>query len=248
MKDNKKMSLAVVMAAGVGSAVWFMNVSDQPQGFLPVTEELSHAVTPDLAKEEVEGRAGTYPKFLTTEDITSGEVTLPQNEVDPQDAYDAKAEAWAKVDMTEIRSKTQSNLFWTMAAPTKDTLVLEARDAKRAALKAVETKMMARHASEEEIRDYYSYQLQLSEDYIEVITLLLNEYGGVLPEEDYSGQTLARTLHLSKLQELPLQMTKALELREDFKQTRTLWLTDKAAYRAKLQAEADEANRALGNI
>lgn len=247
MRNNKKIGLVVVAASVVGIA-WLTNSVDAPQGYLPVTEQTPTPVQEALPQEEVSGVAGTYPKFLSTEDIQSGNVTLPQSDVDPQDAYDAKAEAWAKVDMTEIRANTPDNLFWVMAAPSADDFVLEQRKEKRASLKNTETKMMARHASETEIHDYYAYQMQLSEDYIEVITLLLNKYSNVIPEEDYSGQTLARSMHLRKLQELPQQMSRALDLRKDFVSMRELWLSDKDAYRAKLQAEADAANKELGNI
>jgi len=249
MKGNKKVGLGIVAIAGISSAVFLMNANEESQGYLPVTEQLapaSEALSPQ--DEVVEGVAGTYPKFLSMTDLVSGEVELPKNEVDIEQVYDAKAEAWAKVDMEEIRSKTPDSLFWAMAAPTEDATVLEARNTKREALKQVEAKMMARHASEAEIQDYYAYQMELSEDYIEVVTLLLNQYGSVLPEEDYSGQTLARSLHLRKLQELPQQMSRALNMRQDFLKTRELWLSDKEAYRAKLQAEADAANQALGNI
>jgi hypothetical protein len=108
--------------------------------------------------------------------------------------------------------------------------------------------MTARYADESEIREYYSYQQRLSEDYVQAVTLMLNKYGSVLPEEDYSGQTLARNMHLAKLQEMPLLMTRALEQRQEFIEERDQWLADKSAYQAKQEALAAEANRALGKI
>ena len=80
------------------------------------------------------------------------------------------------------------------------------------------------------------------------LTEIINHYGHEIPDADYSGPTLARTLHLSKLQEMPVKLTRALEQREFFLEEKAEWMADKEAYRARLSAEAAEANKALGKI
>lgn len=202
--------------------------------------------TPNTAT--VEGLKGVYPRFIDNQSLLAGDANLPAPDADPQDLYDAKADAWAKVDFDALKQAMPNNMFWDMAMPTNDENVLALRAERREAIRAMETKIAARHAEEHEIRAYYNQQQTLSEDYVEAITLLLNKYGDVLPEDDYSGQTLARKMHLAKLQELPLQMTRALERRNDFLAERSEWLENRAEYEARLQAEAAQARKALGKI
>lgn len=246
-----KIKVTILASAVAASATWVLVEQAQvdDKSFLPVTEHApAPEVKPEQPDERVSGVRGDYPKYLTTEDVVKGDVDLPEQELDPADAYDAKAEAWAKVDFELLKAEMPDNLFWSMSMPTTDEAVLQHRAEVREGLKEVETKMMSRHATEEEIRGYYSYQQQLSEDYVIALTEIINRYGHVFPEEDYSGQTLARTLHLSKLQEMPAKLTRALEQREQFLAEKSEWMADKDAYRAKLEAEAAEANRALGKI
>ncbi|WP_156493471.1 hypothetical protein [Oleiphilus sp. HI0125] len=235
---------------GVSAVVVLMNQDDTVDpSFLPVTEQVpTPSPNPDSHDERVSGVQGSYPKYLTTDTVIAGDVEMPPQDYDPELAYDAKMEAWSKVDLDVVREATTDNLYWTMAAQTDDPSIVEAREAKRAELKAIETKMMARHASEQEIRDYYAYQEKLSEDYVIVLTEILERYGNVLPEDDYAGQALARTMHLNKLQEMPNKISRALEQRQIFIDQKQEWMADKDAYRAKLEAQAEEANRALGKI
>ena len=249
MKKNIKVSFLASAVAASAIFVVMEQFQEQDPSFLPVTELApAPAISEHKSDERVTGVKGDYPKFLTTDDMLEGNVDLPEQEIDPADAYDAKAEAWAKVDLDEVRNAIPNNLYWTMSAPTTDEAMLAEREAKREELQTVETKMMARHATEQEIRDYYSYQTKLSEDYVIALTEIINRYGHVIPDDDYSGQTLARTLHLSKLQEMPSKLTQALEQRQQFLAEKSEWMADKDAYRAKLEAQAAEANRALGKI
>lgn len=249
MKKNIKVGfLATAFAASATLVVWEQLQTDDPS-FLPVTEI---APVPDAAlpssDEKVTGLKGDYPKFLTTDDVLEGNVEMPEQDIDPEDYRDAKADAWAKVDLDAVRDVIPNNLYWSMSAPTTDEAVLAEREAKRAELKTLETKITARQATEQEIRDYYAYQTTLSEDYVIALTEIINRYGHEIPDDDYSGPTLARTLHLSKLQEMPTKLTRALEQRQQFLAEKAEWMADKDAYRAKLEAEAAEANRALGKI
>ncbi len=249
MRKNIKVTFLASAVAASALLVVVEQFQDEDPSFLPVTEQVPAPVTPENQSDErVTGVKGDYPKFLTTEELIEGGVELPEQDIDPEAYRDQKADAWAKVDLDAVRETMPNNLYWSMAAPTEDPALLEQREAKRQELKAVETKMMARHASEQEIRDYFAYQTKVSEDYVLALTEIINRYGHEIPDEDYSGTTLARTLHLSKLQEMPAKLTRALEQREQFLAEKAEWMADKDAYRAKLEAEAAEANRALGKI
>lgn len=187
-------------------------------------------------------------KILTTEDALKELAARPSEEAPTEPDYDKNALAWKQVDLVALQNETPDNLFWLMAAPTQDPSVLEQREDKRNNLSAQETKIGSNQATESEIRDYYGFQQQLSNDYIEFTSLVLKRYGDVLPEESLGLQSLARSMHLSKLQEYPKKLTAALERREKFEGQRSEWLADKEAYKARLEAQAAEANKTLGKI
>lgn len=247
---NKQAAITFIVFSCAAMALWFgldyeySNDRTQLSSNSHEETQTKNVVTPT----KVKGLNGEYPRYIDNQNLSSDEVEMPELYTDPQDAYDAKAEAWAKVDFDAIKAAMPNNRFWEMAMPTDDENVLASRQEKRNLLKIMETKIAARHASEGEILAYYDQQQALSEDYVEAITVLLNKYGDVLPEEDYSGQTLARTMHLARLQELPLKVTRALEERQQFVSQRAEWLENRAEYEARLQAEAMQARRALGKI
>ena len=247
---NKQAAITFIVFSCAAMALWFgLNYgysNDRTQLSSNAHEETQtkNVATPT----KVTGLNGEYPRYIDNQNLSLGDVEMPESYIDPQDAYDAKAEAWAKVDFEAIKTAMPDNQFWEMAMPTGDENVLATRQEKRNLLKIIEAEIAARHATEGEIRAYYDQQQMLSEDYVEAITVLLNKYGDVLPEEDYSGQTLARMMHLAKLQELPSKVTRALEERQKFVSQRTEWLENRAEYEARLHAEATQARKALGKI
>ena len=185
-------------------------------------------------------------KIVTTQDL----IEEGQNKeiISLDEKYDAKAEAWAKVDLEGMQREMPNNTFWVMAAPTTDEQVLEERERLREHWETLKNKITFNRASEEEIRTYFSEQEQISTDYVEFTTALINRYRDVLPEEDVGLQNVARSMHMTKLQEYPQQMTRALERLEFTRAKQADWENDKSAYQAKLEAQAAEANRALGKI
>ncbi len=173
---------------------------------------------------------------------------LPQSPIPEGYEHDANAIAWSKVDMDSLKADMPNNLYWVLAAPTKDEVVLAERKEIKAYWDAQYAKINSNQASEDEIRAYFKHREQVATDYVEFATSLLNRYGNVLPEEAYSFQVFARNLNVVVLQELPKKLNNALESRKRFIEERESWLADKAAYEAKLAQEREAALRELGKI
>jgi hypothetical protein len=93
--------------------------------------------------------------------------------------------------------------------------------------------------SEAEIRAYYDDRARLSGDYVEFATYLIDHYGEVLPERDVSLLTLARRLHLARLEEIPRRMEEALQRRDEQDEARRRWLEDERAFNADDTAARD---------
>ena len=156
--------------------------------------------------------------------------------------------AWAKVDLNSLEQEIPNNLYWTFGAPTTDATLLEQRKENKAHWEKEYGKVLSNTATEQEIRTYYAHKNAISTDYIEFSTLLLNRYSTVLPEEAYGLQTFARNLHLAQLEEIPRKLAAALERQNKHEERRNAWLGDKEAFEANLNAEKEEAQRALGKI
>jgi len=156
--------------------------------------------------------------------------------------------AWAKVDLESIKQEIPDNLYWALGAPTQDAALLERRKENKEHWDNEYGKVLSNTANETEIRDYYAHQNAVSTDYIEFATLLLNRHSKDLPEEAYGLQTLARNLHLARLEEIPGKLNNALERRNSHITRREVWLADKEGFESNLSAEREEALRALGKI
>jgi len=156
--------------------------------------------------------------------------------------------AWAKVDLESIKQEIPDNLYWTLGAPTTDSALLEQRKENKDNWDKEYGKVLSNTATEKEIRAYYAHLNAVSTDYIEFATLLLNRHSKDLPEEAYGLQTLARNLHLARLEEIPGKLNNAVERRNKHVARREVWLADKEGFEANLSAEREEARRALGKI
>lgn len=161
---------------------------------------------------------------------------------------DDPAWIWAQVDLDELKQAMPDNLYWQFAVPTKDESILEFRKEQKDYWKKQYARVLSNQADEDEIRDYYAHQEAISSDYVVFITALLNKYSSILPEEAYKLQTLARNMHLSRLEEIPLRLTQSLNSQKAFTKNRNNWLADKEAYEASLSAEREAALKELGKI
>jgi len=129
----------------------------------------------------------------------------------------------ADLDFESLRQRTPDSLYWLMAAPTKDPATLEARQRARADRNEQYGRVVANIASVEEIHDYYAYRRKLSEDYIEVAQLILEEHGDSLSERDVGLFELAISMHGSALSEIPSKLSDALQRKEEYDRVKEAW-------------------------
>lgn len=145
---------------------------------------------------------------------------------------DDPAWAWSRVDLEALRAEMPDNTFWRLAAPTDDPALLAEREAIRERWNEAYGKVLSNTGTEQEVRDFYAERREISEDYVAFTTALLDRYGDALPERDRGLVELARTLHRTRLEEMPRRLAEALDRREAHARARAEWLAEEAAFAA----------------
>lgn len=114
------------------------------------------------------------------------------------------------VDLAALRAKLPDNLYWQLGAPTEDAAVLAVREEEERRMNDLFGKVQSGTASEEEIHRYHERRKEISEDYIEFASLVLEEHGAELPERDRGLYALSIDMHRDRLRALPRQSEDAL--------------------------------------
>jgi hypothetical protein len=127
------------------------------------------------------------------------------------------------LDFESLQRRTPDSLYWRMAAPTDDPAVLDARARTREERNKQYGKVVSNTASVEEIHDYYAYRRKLSEDYIEVLQLILDEHGDDLSERDTGLFELTVSMHTARLAEIPDKLAEALERKAEYDRIKKEW-------------------------
>ncbi len=128
-----------------------------------------------------------------------------------------------ELDFESLRRRTPDSLYWLMAAPTEDPAILDARARARDDRNLQYGKVVSNTASVEEIHDYYAYRRKLSEDYIEVLQLILDEHGDELSERDTGLFELTVSMHTARLAEIPSKLADALERKAEYDRVKKSW-------------------------
>jgi hypothetical protein len=149
---------------------------------------------------------------------------------EPFGDVDDAGRAWASVDMDAIRKALPDNLYWTMAVPTKDPAVIRAREEERERWNVEYGKVLSGTATAEEVDAYYAHRQRVSEDYLEFIVYLLQNYGYQIPPRDVAALKLAAEMHNARLEEIPRQITEAQQRREAHEAARREWLAQQRAF------------------
>jgi hypothetical protein len=129
----------------------------------------------------------------------------------------------ADLDFDALRRRTPESLYWLMAAPTDDPAVLEARAQAREERNRQYGKVVSNTATVEEIRDYYAYRRKLSEDYIEMLQLIMDEHGDELSERDAGLFELTIAMHTERLAEIPSKLDDALQRKAEYDRVKAEW-------------------------
>lgn len=247
MKNKKTILMASLAAIALGAVYKFDTSATSPVE--PILSEQTEAT---------ESSSETTPSTLISQAPEDGQSDQPLSEIIAESSKSSLLEelfpagdpawAWAKVDLEGIQNDIPDNLYWTYGAPTQDESLLALREESKAHWKAQFAKVLSNTATEQEIEDYYAHQQAISTDYVEFATILLNRHHQDLSERDYAMQSLARNLHLGRLEEIPGKLHNAIERAKQHTQNQQAWLNDKESYEAELARQKEDALRELGKI
>ncbi|HXJ34321.1 MAG TPA: hypothetical protein VMS22_09830 [Candidatus Eisenbacteria bacterium] len=192
-----------------------------------------------VVRSRVRGRTATRPTRFDAPaaaepparaDAPSRRPDEPAEPQEPSPLDDPQARMWASVDLNALQAELPDNIYWKMAVPTKDPAILEAREAERERWNVEYGKVLSNTATAGEVDAYYAHRYKLSSDYVELATLLLNDYGERLPQRDVALLKLAIEMHLARLEEIPRQIVEAHERREAHEAARRDWLEQQKAF------------------
>jgi hypothetical protein len=127
------------------------------------------------------------------------------------------------VDLERLRARIPDNLYWILGAPTQDPQALRTRAQEQQRWNQLYGEVLSGTASEQEIRRYYDHRRQLSQDYIELARLVLQEYPAELPERDRGLYQLSIEMHTTRLAEIPRQIEEAMARKQDQDRRREEW-------------------------
>jgi hypothetical protein len=127
------------------------------------------------------------------------------------------------VDLERLRSQIPDNLYWRLGEPTLDPETLRTRAEEEQRWNELYGKVQSSTATEDEVHRYYEHRRQLSHDYIEFASLVLETYGDRLPERDRGMYELSIELHTARLAEIPRQVEDALARRSAHEQRKKEW-------------------------
>jgi hypothetical protein len=127
------------------------------------------------------------------------------------------------VNLEALRARLPDNLYWQLGAPSEDAEILARRADEEERLAQLFGKVQSNAASEEEIQRYYDTRRRISEDYVQFASLVLEEYGSELPDQDRGLYELSIKMHKGRLMEIPRQTQEALARKKVADQRRDEW-------------------------
>ncbi len=213
------LTLAVLVAVGILAVIFFRS---------PATPESESIAPAEPTNDEPPEVPDKPPRLVTTDGAPDTRAVKPNTVLSNLLGIDESAWAWHQIDLDSARSALPDNLFWTLAMPTDDPELLEARRQTRERWDRQFGQIQANTASEEDIQDYFAEREAISQDYVEIAGYLLEHYSEVLPERDIGMLGLARELHLERLAGYDRQQVEAQARRQAHAEVREQWLRDQA--------------------
>ena len=132
---------------------------------------------------------------------------------DPDEPLAAAAQYPVALD--ELRARLPDNRYWELGAPTSDPEVARARAERAKRDNAIFGRTQTGEATEPEIRAYYAERRRISEDYLRLAMLVLEEKADQLPERDLTLFALSAKLHRERLTQIERDLADALARRRD---------------------------------
>ncbi len=138
--------------------------------------------------------------------------SLPQA---PAPGEPADPTAHYPVDLDDLRARLPDNRYWELGAPTSDPAVAKARAERARRDNEVFGRTQTGEATEPEIRAYFAERRRISEDYLRLSVLVLQEKADQLPERDRTLFALSAKLHQERLTQIERDLADALARRRD---------------------------------
>jgi len=151
-------------------------------------------------------------------------------DADPFADEEASHGTWEALDLNAVRAALPNNLYWKMAAPTKDPELLRWREQERDRWNVEYGKVLSNTATSEEIDAYFAERKRISDDYLEFVVHVLTNYGGAIPREGVALLKLAGQMHAARLEEMPRQIAEAHARHEAHDAARRAWLEEQKAF------------------
>jgi hypothetical protein len=190
----------------------------------PSTAPAAGPVPPPRAAEDAPPLASTASRPRAERD--------DKPDGDPFADDEASHGTWEALDLEAVRKALPENVYWKMAAPTKDPDLLRWREEERARWNVEYGKVLSNTATAEEIDAYFAERKRLSDDYLEFVVHVLTNYGGAIPREGVALLKLAGEMHAARLEELPRQQAEAQARREKHDAARRAWLEEQKTFGA----------------
>jgi len=178
--------------------------------------------------------AATAPAAVAKSDAQrpSAAATKPSSHRRPTPAERAMAEdpvpyidgmVWGDIDLRDAKALMPDNLYWKLAAPTKDPAVLAEREADKKKRNEEYGRVLSGDASEEEVDAYYDYRERVSSDFLEMADYLRRRFDSSSNEELKGMLALAAKLHAARLAQIPADREAALEHSRQAEKAREEW-------------------------
>lgn len=119
------------------------------------------------------------------------------------------------VDLDELRPRLPDNRYWELGAPTSDPEVAKVRAERAKRDNELFGRTQTGEATEPEIRAYYAERRRISEDYLRLSLLVLQEKSDELREQDRNLFALSAKLHRERLTQIERDLADALARRRE---------------------------------
>jgi hypothetical protein len=192
---------AALVAAGVAIRVLARPVADSETSSVEATTQGAISAS----------RAPSTPAHATPVHLDSPLPSLGPAGLPAGGAEAALAHYPVKLD--ELRARLPDNRYWELGVPTSDPAVARARAERAKRNNELFGRTQTGEATEPEIRAYYAEQQRVSEDYLALSLLVLQEKGAQLPERDRGMFELSAKMHKDRLIQIQRDLADALARR-----------------------------------
>ncbi|HWO24515.1 MAG TPA: hypothetical protein VNO30_37490 [Kofleriaceae bacterium] len=191
-------ALAAALVAG-GVAIWALT--------RPVADSETSSVAPTSGGAISASGAPATPALAAPAPIAPVLPTLPGAGAGSAEPY--------PVDLEDLRARLPANRYWEIGVPTRDPAVARARAERAKRSNELFGRTQTGEATEPEIRAYYAEQQRVSEDYLQLSLLVLQEKGDQLPERDRGMFELSAKMHKDRLIQIQRDLADALARRRE---------------------------------